>query len=266
MVWFIVAVLLLAVGVGLTVGARTARNKHKSLLLTENTTTGPLRELHRTAREVAGDDIFTQLVDLSGRTQPGPQGLLTAEISQTQCVWYQQKVTRRYKHVSRDSDGNRKTTTREEVVSQNQSSAPFVLRDKDGEITVIPTDGVKQARKTMSEFFKEEGARRSGATIDFGGFSFNVGSRDGDTIGYKYEEWVLTPDTQVFVHGEASDRGGQLEIVSPAGKEKMLITTKTEQELLESAETSHMWFRWGSFGSYAAGAVLLIVAVVLLVL
>jgi E3 Ubiquitin ligase len=40
---------------------------------------------------------------------------------------------------------------------------------------------------------------------------------DGDTLGYEYEEWVLPPDTAIFVQGEASDRDGALQVAKPEG-------------------------------------------------
>ncbi len=218
--------------------ARQAQAKKSRLLAVETTTTGQVKVLAQAAAEAAGPGAFTQPVELAGHAVAGPGGLLTSELSETACVWHQHKVTHKYRERYTDSEGRRKTRTKEEVVTNNRSEVPFLLRDADGEITLVPTTNVQGGRKVVSRF--EEGRDDDDRTeIKIGKFSMNLASSRGDeTIGYEYEEWVLLPDTKIFVQGEASDDGGQLEVREPRGKATLLISTRSEATLLDAAEKS----------------------------
>ena len=175
------------------------------------------------------------------------------------CVWHRHRVTRKYREVSRDSKGNRRTSTREEVMTENVTPDAFVLRDGQGEITIVPSGEVDGARKTLSEFREENQDRTE---VKIGSFSFSfAGGGDGDTLGYEYEEWVLPPDTAIFVQGEASDRDGALQVAKPEGKGDLFISTKSETDLLKDA--SHDARLYGVLAAVAAvGAVVLVVLAV----
>lgn len=220
-----------------------ADKAHARLVGTETSTTALVAELARNAAEVAGPGSYEELVELEGVAVPGPGGLLKAELSGSECLWHRHKVTRRYTDVYRDDDGDRRTRTREEVVSDSQTKDPFHLRDADGEILLVPTARIDGARKSVSRF---EPATEQGTSIEIGSFKLDLpgGDRDGATEGFEYEEWVLLPETRIFVSGEATDRHGQLEVRGPRGAAKMLISTKSEDELLErhskSARTSKL--------------------------
>lgn len=214
--------------------ARGSQQAQRKLLGTETSTTGLLRELMTAATEAAGPGSFSEHVEVEGTAQPGAKGLLTSEVSKTECVWHRHQVTRKYKDVTTDSEGKRRTTTREEVVAKNTTKEPFLLRDADGDVTIVPSTAVKGARKSVSEFREAKG-RNKQTKLELGSFSLSLptADRDGETIGYQYEEWVLTADTPIFVQGEAVDRNGKLQIRDPKGKEKLLITTSSEDELLD---------------------------------
>lgn len=238
--------------------AREASARRARLLLTETSSTGLLRELQAAATAAAGPGSFAELVELEGVAVAGPRGLLTSEISRTACVWHRHEITRKYRDVDHDSKGRRQTTTKEEVVTENSTQEPFGLRDADGEITIVPTVDVDHVRKSVSEF--RESHERNDSTIKVGSFSFSIPSGgDGDTLGYTYEEWVLEPDTRIFVQGEARDRGGELEVVEPRGKHSLAISTRSEEALLDDAAGDHRLYTW-----LGAGAV--VVAVILVVL
>lgn len=244
----IAAAVALVVAGGLVLTSRTEKAKYQKALLLETSSTATLKELHKVATETAGENSYREVVELDGTAHPGPGGPLTLELTKTECVWYMQKVTRRYKDVYRDSDGNRKTRNKEEVLTRNRTKDPFVLRDADGEITIVPETNVQSAKKVLSEF-REGRDRNDGPSISFGGLNLNLGgSRDGDTIGFKYEEWVLEPGRHIYVQGEAVDRSGQLQV--RGGKEKMVISTKSEEEILEEHQRKA---RFALIGAVVAG-------------
>ncbi|KRF19110.1 hypothetical protein ASG90_04380 [Nocardioides sp. Soil797] len=227
----IAAAVALGVAGWLVFTSRTEKTKYQKALLMETSSTATLRELHKAATETAGENSYREAVELDGTAQPGPGGLLTSELTGTECVWYMQKVTRRYKDVYRDSDGHRRTRNKEEVLTRNRSKDPFVLRDADGEVTVVPETNVQSAKKVLSEF-REGRDHDNGPSFSFGGLNVNLGSSgDGDTIGFKYEEWVLPVGTHIYVQGSAVDRSGELQVCK--GEEAMVISTRSEEEILE---------------------------------
>lgn len=235
--------------------AQQAKNRKASLLLTETSTTGLLRDLLAAATAAAGPGSFSEYVELQGTAQAGPAGLLTSEISETPCVWHRHEITRKYREVERDSEGNRRTVTKTETIAQHSSEDAFLLRDADGEITIVPSCDVEHPRKSVSEFRQEKDRDRT--DVSFGKFSFSLPSGDRDTIGYEYEEWLLAPGTRIFVQGEAYDRNGDLEVREPKGKRDLVISTKSEEALIDDAS--------GEIKLYGALAVLGAVAAVVLV-
>lgn len=237
MTGFLIAAAVAAVVAGFFLWqAQQAKGRKARLLAVETTSTGQLKALVDAAAEAAGPGAFAQPVELAGTAVAGPGGLLTSELSETPCVWHQHKVTHKYRERYKDRNGNRKTRTKEEVVTDHRSEVPFLLRDADGEIVVVPTRNVQGGRKVVSRFEDDDGDEPR-TELKIGSFSLNLPTSRGDeTIGYEYEEWVLLPDAKIFVQGEASDDGGQLEVREPRGKATLLISTRSEAALLDSAE------------------------------
>lgn len=198
---------------------RSAERERGAMLATETSTVATLRELAAAAAAAAGAGSYRELVELSGEAAPGPGGPLRSPETGTPCVWHRQVVTRRYTKVSKDAQGNRTSSTAEETVTSESSESAFVLRDATGEVLVEPTSGVDGARRTVSEF--REGRRGGGR----------------DTIGFEHEEWVLEPGTRLFVRGEVSERDGRLVVGEPE-KGDLVVTTRSEEQLLESAAGS----------------------------
>jgi hypothetical protein len=260
MVWFAVLLAVVAAGSGVT--AHLARGERRRLLGNETLTAAQLRELHAAATEAAGPDVFRQEVELKGRSGAHVDGLLTSELSGTPCVWYRQKVTRKYEETRRDSDGNRSTVQREEVMTDHHSSQAFFVVDETGRIPVVPGKGVQGARKVLSEF-RQAGPRGGSSTLELGSLKLSIPSGNrGGTLGYEYEEWVLAQGVPLFVCGEAVDRGGRLSVREPEGSDRLLITTKSEEELVEGAEKRFRYAAAGGALAAVAAAVVLVVALV----
>ena len=175
-------------------------------------------------------------------------------------MWHRHEVTRRYRQVSTDAKGNRTTSTSEEVVVENATQDSFQLRDASGTITVIPTNIVDGAKKSVSEF--REPTAEPGSTMKLGPFEITVPGGDNDTIGYEYEEWILPAGTRLFVHGDAADASGELVIGEPEGKAKLVISTHSETELLEDAASDARKLRIAAIVSGAFALVCAILAIV----
>lgn len=259
MYWpFIVAAIALAVAGFAWWSARAAQATTSRLLAVDTLTTAELDALHRAAVDAAGPGAFTAAGELQGRTAAGPDGILLAPQSGTECVWYRQKVTRKYRDVSHDSEGRRQVSTKQETISDDCSTTPFHLVDSEGRVVVVPHKAPQGARKSVDRF--SESSELEGSQIKLGSLEITLprGVRDNDTLGYRYEEWVLVPGVEVFVHGEATDRAGRLEVRKPKAKGELLISTETEEDLLEDARSKARTYRLVSLVTAAVALVALV--------
>lgn len=265
MLWpFVLAVLALAVAGVFWWRARTAQHAKTRLLSVETLGTAELAQLHQAAIDAAGSGAFTAAVELAGKTSAGPEGILIAPLSQTECVWYRHKVTRKYRDVSHDSDGKRQVSTATEVLSDDKATTPFLLVDAGGSVVIVPSRAPQGVRKTIDRF-ESRPEHSEGAQIKLGPVEFSLPStsQDNDTLGYQYEEWVLTAGRDIFVQGEATDRSGRLEVKDPAGKGKLVISTKTEDELITDANATIRTSTLGMRIALGLGVIAVIVGVVL---
>lgn len=235
---------------------RTRRDIH-AMIGAETLPVAELVDLHRTAVEVAGPGGFRRVCEVVGVAQAGPHGPLKAELSGTTCVWHRHTVQRRYKHVSHDSQGRRRTSQRTETVAELTSEQPFTVADGTGGVLVCP-DGTEPdgAEKVISRF--ERNSKRPGPTI----FGIQLPGFDRDeTIGYEYTEWVVRGGARLYVHGEASDRSGELAFGKPE-RGLFLISTRTEDEIKASNVRKQKLLAFGGLGAALLGITLLVLATV----
>ncbi len=252
----IFGVVLLAAGVIAFLFAQRTRHNIHAMIGAETLPVAGLEDLHRTAVDLAGPGGFRRVCEVVGVAQPGPQGLLDAELSGTKCVWHRHTVQRRYNHVSHDSQGRRRVSQRTETVAELASEQPFVVADATGAILVRP-DGIQPdgAEKVISRFEKHT-KRKTEPTI----FGIQLPGLDcDDTIGYAYTEWVLPADARLYVHGEASDRTGELAFGKPE-QGLYLISTRTEDELKASYARKQKLLAFGGLGAAVLGIALLVTA------
>ncbi|MDT7711423.1 MAG: hypothetical protein QOG46_112 [Pseudonocardiales bacterium] len=250
-------VLALATGVVAFMFARRTRRNIHAMIGAETLPVAELEDLHRTAVEVAGPGGFRRVCEVVGTAQPGPHGLLEAELSGIKCIWHRHTVQRRYDHVSCDSRGNRQTRTQHETVAALASEQPFAVADATGAVLVRP-DGTHPdgAEKVVSRF--ERNTNRIGAGRKILGMLVPLLERD-DTIGFVYTEWVLRAGAQLYVHGEASDRYGELAFGKPE-QGLFLISTRTEAEVKASSVRKQKLLAFGGLGAAVLGIVLLVLA------
>jgi hypothetical protein len=252
----IFGVLLLAAGVAGFYFARQTRSNIHAMIGAETLPVAELADLHRTAVEVAGPGGFRRICEVVGVAQPGPHGLLEAELSHTKCVWHRHTVQRRYNQVSYDSDGRRRVSRRTETVAELVSEQPFTVVDDTGAVLVRPNGIHPDGTEKVISRFEKNTNRSTGPTIF--GIQLPGVDRD-DTIGYEYTEWVLPADVRLYVHGEASDRSGELAFEKPENG-LCLISTRTEAEIKKSYVRMQKLFAFGGLGAGALGIVLLVMA------
>ncbi|GAA2852413.1 hypothetical protein GCM10010472_06990 [Pseudonocardia halophobica] len=261
MVWFGI-ILLLAAG-GCLWGAGRSRRKVHAMTAAETLSVPELLELQGISAELTGPGQFRKVCEVVGETAAAPVGLLRSELAGVDCVWHAHRVQRRYKHYDRDSDGDTRVTTRTETVAEISSPHGWALR-RDGHTIGVDhggrrPDGVETVvdRFEPAHDHRPQGAL-AGAISVLGALA--GGDRD-ETIGYQHTEWVLRPGTRMYVLGEVDDRDGPLVVRAPRDGSPFVMSTKTEEELTDSARTGQRIWAWIGAGLGLAGLALVVLAV-----
>lgn len=253
---WIVALLLIAAGVGLFFYHRSLQDK---LLEIKDVKTHQAGELLQLAKDVAGEmgpGFFNKVTEVKGRIvcdQP-----LTSELAQVPCVHYSMTVTHEYEedYWETDDNGNREQKTRKgsDTVASNSRSVNFYVEDATGRVKVDPDGASLDTEKALSKF-----ETSGGANLRMGSFSFQARALSGNrrSLGYRYEEQIVPVGRDVYVLGEASDRDGELSVLKP-GKGKFIISLKSEEELVQGTQSAILWTKIGAIASAVLGLVLLV--------
>ena len=241
-------VLIVASGVGFYF-MRNAQKRLHAMIGTETLTIPQLEEARKISDELGSRGGFRKVAEVVGAAHPRPEGLLTAELSKTECVWYRYQVERQYEDVEY-RDGHRRTTKRTETVAEQTSFDGYALIDEAGRtIGVDPNgtnpDGVEQ---TVSRF--EQPQNNPGQVELFGIKLPNFFGSNNSTIGFEYKEWVIRPGRRLYILGEVHDKIGPLVIAKPQ-EGPFIISNRTEDELRASATKQHNLFRIGVLAAFA---------------
>lgn len=233
----------------------------KKLYQMQSVETSTVAQLQETRSAVPGS--FVQRAEVKGVSECDSP--LKAEFSETECVAYRIKLEREYeeRRWETDSNGNREERINRgyETVSTNERRAPFYLRDSTGRIKVVPDGADLVMERSLSDY--QSGL--PGGSFSLGSFALDIASialGGKQTLGYRYEEWIVPLNRDLYVLGEACDDGGELKIRRSSTKgEKYIISVKSEEELVSSAAGAVKGLLIGAIVSGAVGLVLLIIGI-----
>jgi len=259
----IVGIVLLAAAGGLIWMSFNEKKKMAMMESTQTNTVDYLKELARSMGEGVGSGALDYLTEVKGRVVCDRP--LVSELNETECVYYSMSVERKYEetYYTEDEDGRRERRTRtgSETVASNRRNARFEVEDATGRIQIV-TDGANFiAEKVLSRF---EPASSSGREIRFGSFAFTPHFREGDrrTLGYQFEEEAIPVGRNIYIHGRATDKQGQLCIESPVEKGQFIISVKGEEELARQGKTKTTLMTVGAVVAAIAGVVCIIMGFV----
>jgi uncharacterized membrane protein len=255
MIMIIIGVVLIGLGVFLYFNRQNALNRSMDIKYYE---TSKILDVVDTYKQIAGElgagNYSGTIVELTGvgRTD----NPLIAEHSQKPALYYVATVERKYEvtEQERDNDGNYRTVvrTRTETVSTRTEKVPFYLNDGSGREILVDMEGAKI--DTIQSFDRFEPNAPAG-------YSFSYSS-DSKTLGYSYKERMIPNGAKLYVLGEVSDRRGELSIVKPSEKGKQfIVSTKSEEELVKSADSSAQWQLIGGIASAVIGVILIILGI-----
>lgn len=214
---------------------------------------------------VAGDDE-AKPCEVVGNAEIAQEGLV-APLSGTPCVWYRTTVSRRY-HDRRGDDDNGGNRTRTRRISQQESPAPFALRDHSGVTTILPEGAnVIGESKSVDRFEPYVPGMRSSGEGSMAERAVSIGlhlltDSDNGTIGYEYREWILREGSKLYVRaGAMRDHTGKAWLQKPESG-PFLISTKSEAALTKRSRLTMLIGLGAGAAALAAGLVLTVVSLI----
>ena len=249
MIVSIIGFALVGLGIFLYFNRQHALNKVMNVKYHQTTTIQDAMEIYNAVKAQLGAGNYSAgIVELKGVCfcdEP-----LKAEHSGKKVVYYHATVQRKYEvtEQERDSEGRTRTVTntRTDTVSSNTRSVPFILNDGSGDqITVFPEGASIDAIETFDRFDPEP---PQGFNLNFS----NMGN--SRTLGYTYSESSIPVSSHLYILGEISDKRGTVGVIKPSKEgESFIISTKSEEEIIASAESSASWQLYGGIASAVIG-------------
>lgn len=255
MVLLIAGLILVGIGIGLLFAKKGQDKKALNMKFVQTSSVGTVLENAKHITGELGAGNYTEIVELKGKVVC--RHPLEAEFSKTPCVYYSVKVEREYETeevTTNEKEGSSTSTVvrKFETVSSNKRANPFYLEDQTGRILVDMEGKTPEAIKTHNRY--EEDAP-TGISISFG--------KGSKTLGYRYTEYCLPVNQQLYVLGEANDRNGDLRVSKPLNDEdSFIVSTKSEDQLVKAAESSSQGLYYGGIALVIIGAGVAIYGVV----
>lgn len=256
-----VGIALLIIAAGLLFWRRSRQARLRGILGTETSTVKEITELGAYVREgLEGHTAFNRVCELKGTIRC--DNPLTSEVAKQPCVYYSMSVSREYEEIytETDSQNNQHQRTRRgsENVANNSQLVAFWLEDETGRIPVAPHGAEIDAEQVVDRY---EPAGQAQVGLSIGGLQLGLGNLGGTrTLGYRYRESLLPLARQAFVLGEASDSSGTLTVQKSRQKgDKFIISLKSEEQLVQSAQRTINWLLYGGVACGVLGVVALVV-------
>lgn len=268
--------LILAVigGVLLFVSTRAAgRAQHMSTI--ETSRVGDIVSLvNEVKAELPGESTgYHDYVELKGSV--ACDAPVMGELSGLPAALVETTVKRRYeeRREVRDSDGRVTTRweTRTETVSNNKRESPFYLDDGTGRVRVLATGASLDLDEVVDRFEPANAVEVSSGgnvAISFGRMSISLGGgrwgNDRRTLGYQFTERIMPVGRPLYVLGEVADTPDGLLMRKPqdGSKRPYLVSLKSEEELVQKAQSSAKWQKIGGVALIALGVVLALVGII----
>jgi hypothetical protein len=195
-----------------------------------------------------------------GAAHPRPEGMLIAEVSKTECVWYHYRIDREYEHVEY-RDGKRRYSKRREKVAEFTSSDGYALIDEQGRMIGVDPNGTKPegVEQTVDRFEPHHGDGNQGLELFGIKLPGVFTTRENSTIGFVYKEWLIRPGRWLYILGEVHDKIGPLVIGKPEQPGHFIVAAKSEDELRDDRVRRHKLLAIAVIVAFVAGLALVTV-------
>lgn len=226
---------------------------------TETLKCGDVTQLSQAASEAVGPGSFSHGCEVVGTAMAPETGQLTAPESKLPCVWHKTEVKEHYYEYRRDSNGNRRRHNQTRTLSSYTSETPFLIDDGSGRVPVLPQGAEIDGEEKVVDRMERDVNKASGL-LGLANIAFSFGDH---TTGVEYTESILRPGARLYVLGEVSDRRGEVQLGKPSEGGPMIISTRSEEEIVSSKRGTIKWSRIGMIVLIPAGLVLVVLGLVL---
>ncbi len=239
--------ILLAVAVGCYFGGRSQAGKLRTISVTDTYSAQMVQDLYSQVVPTLGAEALAQVCEVAGVIEA--EQPLSAPLSGTPCVAYSLQVSREYEAdvTTTDSNGVKKTTTerRSETVESREQKVRFFVRDATGRVLIDPAEAELDLAASIDRT------------------DVPPAHAPARTLGYRRAERMLPVGTQVYILGTIVANAGTPVIArDPRGKQKFLISRRSEQELISEASSAARWFYYAAGGAGGVGLVLLVAGMI----
>jgi hypothetical protein len=249
--------LIVAAVVGFFVMQSTKKELH-AIIGAETLSIPELEQLRGVSDELGARGGFRKVAEVVGMAHPRPAGVLSSEISKTECVWYHYRIDRQYEHVEY-RDGRRRYSKRTEKVAEFTSADGYALIDAAGRTIGVDPNGTKPegVEQTVDRFepYRGDGTQ----SVELFGIRLPDFLRHGEnsTIGFEYKEWLIRPGSRLYILGEVHDKIGPLVVGKPGQPGHFIISGRTEEELRAARIQKHRLLAIGVIAAFVLGLVLI---------
>lgn len=161
-----------------------------------------------------------------------------------------------------DSDGNSRTRTQKhyDTVSEEESTAPLLLKDQQGNEIVIETNGTSKKLDLQKSFDRFDNNRTAYDNRSYSRYNnYNVQPRGNSRIqGYKKTEEVFRLNAPLYALGEAYMQDGRIYLGPPRAKDMpFIVTSKSEEQLIKEKKSSQKIALFGGIAAIIVGIIVI---------
>lgn len=256
----IVGFIVFLIGLGCLWGYRSQKQTLGEILLTQTSQVGELKERAMAVQAELGAGYFNEYAELKGEIQCSSP--LTTPFSQKSCVHYTADIRRKWE-VERwvtASDGTEVAEIEEksETLYRETHGIPFYLSDTSGEISIQPDLGLND-KVSQTQTFRPEELDLSPEGIHYQGHLLPWNNRvdfetNQEILEYTLTESYFPAQGPVYALGVVKDTPEGLVLSKPDEKgQKYLVTSKTEEELIENKSSGFLFWLGVVFCVLGAG-------------
>ncbi len=250
----IIGVVLIAVAVALWFNRKRQLNKALNIKYHETSKVADVIDIYKQLSDGLDGNYRGNIVELSGMSRSDSP--IQSEHTRAEVVYYRAKIIHEYETLEivqeQDEEGNyyerEVVTSHQETVSDNERFAPFYLDDGSGRILIDMDKAQKHTITSLDEYQPEPPT------------GYDPYGIRGTTTGYRYIEEIIPNNHKMYILGQAAESNGELAVVKPTKKDEVfIVSTKSEEELIQGAENSAKMSLYGAIGLGILGLILMIV-------
>ncbi len=257
----IISIVLIIIGIVLIFYVRTkTKNSVLEVKFMQTKSISELKDMFEQMQN-SGLSDYHEFVELKGNVTDDT--LAEAPFSNQKVAYCESKISQVTEIKERYTDSQGRTQTRirkvENTISNEKTSQDIFMKDSSSEEKValeINANGCKLDIPKTFDRFENKGNLRGYRYFN----SWNWDRYGAETLGFTMEEKTIKPNQNLYVIGEAYKVGDTIHIGKPMdAKKPFIVTTKSEEDLINSSNRSATTSLIGGIALIAIGVIMIFV-------